>query len=542
MNSLITYRAAWVILTVAAVYLGGCGSKTVDGKAGDESGQFRVEIPQPEFEHMDRRAYYHYVTGLLLEGEGDYYNAAISYQKALRHYPNSPELSLSMGKALFYLQQYNDAITALAQAEPQSEEILGLTARSYHALGMPDSVRSTYLRLVEVNPENSLAYSFLAGYYRQIGDLDSTVWAYEQLTDIRSDSYRQFNELARLYVQQREFEKARETFRKSLAIDSTTGNMMAVIGLGEVFLMEDQIDSAIVSFKWGLNIDAYNLVLHRELTGLYIRQDSLYEALDHAKVVVELSPMDEVGRRRLGILYFSVDSLALADSVLSKLVADGDRNSANHFYLGRVAALQEDWPRATDEFTLLTQLADSVDRSWLDLGFAYRQLGQPEKEIETYRAGLNHMRDEESAINLSFALGAAYEQSGQIEEAVKTFEEIISHDPDHAQSLNYLGYMLADRGEQLDYARDLIGRAVALSPDNAAYLDSFGWVYYRMGDYEEALKHLQRAVELDIDPVIFDHLGDTFHALGEADQAKEWWQKALEQEPDNEDIKRKLDQ
>ena len=123
-----------------------------------------------------------------------------------------------------------------------------------------------------------------------------------------------------------------------------------------------------------------------------------------------------------------------------------------------------------------------------------------------------------------------------------TFEEIISHDPDHAQSLNYLGYMLADRGEQLDYARDLIGRAVDLSPDNAAFLDSFGWVYYRMGEYEEALKHLQRAVELDIDPVIFDHLGDTFHALGRVDQAKEWWQRALEQEPDNEDIKRKLDQ
>jgi tetratricopeptide (TPR) repeat protein len=200
----------------------------------------------------------------------------------------------------------------------------------------------------------------------------------------------------------------------------------------------------------------------------------------------------------------------------------------------------EQLERARDEFIVLTQLADSVYESWLDLGFAYRQLGQQNKEIETYQTGISHMRDDAGRSRLLFALGAAYERYTMIPEAVATFEEVIAANPDYDQALNYLGYMLADRGERLSYARDLLERAVALSPDNAAYLDSYGWVFYRLGDYEEALVYLKKAVNLDSDPVIFDHLGDVYKAVGNIDQARTWWQKALEMDPDNEEIKEKL--
>jgi tetratricopeptide (TPR) repeat protein len=544
MSSRILWSAIW--LSVIALIGLGCSSGALNTQTAAEQGgkadstAFVAKPARPQFERMDYRAYQYYVTGLLFEGYGDYYSASVAYKNALKYYPNSPELSLSYGKMLFFLQEYADALKALQNAEPQNADLLSLSARCYHALGMTDSVRSTYLKLVELEPDNSLAFSFLAGFYRQVGNIDSTIWAYENLVRIRPDSYRQFNELARLYAQRQDLDSAKQTFRRSFAIDSSNSNMIAIIGLAELYMMRDQTDSAIITFERGLKIDPNNLVIHRELTGLYARQDSLMTALEHAKKVTELSPMDRAGVRRLGILYFSVDSLDAADSILSSLVEAGERNSSDHFYLGRIAALRQNWDRARDEFMVVTQLADSIDQSWLDLGFAYRQLGRRDQEIQTYQTGLAHMRDEKSAINLSFALGAAYEQAGRVDDAVATFEEIIAHDPEHAQSLNYLGYMLAERGERLDYAKELIERAVRLAPDNAAYLDSYGWVCYRLGDYREALKYLQKAVELDIDPVIFDHLGDTFHALGETGKAKEWWEKALEQQPENENIKEKL--
>ena len=88
-------------------------------------------------------------------------------------------------------------------------------------------------------------------------------------------------------------------------------------------------------------------------------------------------------------------------------------------------------------------------------------------------------------------------------------------DPKNAQALNYLGYMLADRGTRLDEALGYIRRAVALDPQNGAYLDSLGWVYYRMGNYDLAEENLRRASEkIGSDPTVQAHLGDLYQKTG----------------------------
>ena len=79
-------------------------------------------------------------------------------------------------------------------------------------------------------------------------------------------------------------------------------------------------------------------------------------------------------------------------------------------------------------------------------------------------------------------------------------------------------------------------------PENAAFLDSYGWVFYRQGKYKKAVEYLKKAVSLDSDPVIFDHLGDAYKAKGDTAQARTWWQKALELSPEDEAIKQKLNQ
>jgi tetratricopeptide (TPR) repeat protein len=225
---------------------------------------------------------------------------------------------------------------------------------------------------------------------------------------------------------------------------------------------------------------------------------------------------------------------------LTTLVQAGDPDPATHFYLGRLAALQQDFFRARDEFQLVTQRADSLADGWLGLGFAYRRLNQPDREIQVYQDGLLRMRSEPSAIQLYFALGAAFEQDGNVDSAVATFEEILKHDPDHAQTLNYLGYLLADRGMRLEYARDLLERVIGIEPNNAAYLDSYGWVLFRLGEYQEAVRYLKMAAEIGSDWVIYDHLGDAYQVIGDTDRAREWWQKALDLQPNNETLRQKM--
>ena len=125
--------------------------------------------------------------------------------------------------------------------------------------------------------------------------------------------------------------------------------------------------------------------------------------------------------------------------------------------------------------------------------------------------------------DLLFIRAAALERSGQVEQAEELFRRLIAEEPDNANTANYLGYMWADRAVHLDEALELIARAVATDPDNSAYLDSLGWVHYRLGDLDEAEHWLRRAIDVDGnlgDGTLYCHLGEVLLAGGQADEGR----------------------
>lgn len=146
-------------------------------------------------------------------------------------------------------------------------------------------------------------------------------------------------------------------------------------------------------------------------------------------------------------------------------------------------------------------------------------------------------------VNALFLYGAGLERTGRHPEAVSAFEKLLAAEADFAPALNYLGYMWAERGENLPRALELVQRAVALDPDNGAYVDSLGWAHYRLGDYQLAREYLERAADLiPDDPTIWEHLGDVYAALGEPEKAREHYHRALAAGVDDAGaLRRKLD-
>ena len=141
-----------------------------------------------------------------------------------------------------------------------------------------------------------------------------------------------------------------------------------------------------------------------------------------------------------------------------------------------------------------------------------------------------------------FAKGNVLDQAGRPAEAVAVMEEIIRIDPHHAHALNYIGYTLADENRELPRALSLLEQADKQMPDNAQILDSLAWVHYRLKNFQEAWKFINRAVELEnSEPVIWDHYGDIAVALGRKQDARKAWLRALELTPPNAaDIEAKL--
>lgn len=130
-------------------------------------------------------------------------------------------------------------------------------------------------------------------------------------------------------------------------------------------------------------------------------------------------------------------------------------------------------------------------------------------------------------VRILFMIGVYQEQNGEWTSGVDTMKKVISQDPQNASAMNFLGYLYAEKGVELDEAERLISLALKLKPDDGYYMDSLGWVFYQKGDYTKALDLLLKAAEKVPDEgIIYEHIGDVYMKLKDKDKAKDFYLKA----------------
>src|SRR5256712_11859578 len=182
------------------------------------------------------------------------------------------------------------------------------------------------------------------------------------------------------------------------------------------------------------------------------------------------------------------------------------------------------------------------------LAIAQREAKQSQQAVATFEEALHEAQldQDDDVINAKFYFnyGAAAEQAGLYDKAADLLRKSIALDPANAaEACNYIGYMWADHNMNLDEAEAMIKRALESEPNNASYLDSLGWVEIRKGKIDQALSDLLRAaetVERD-EPVVFEHIGDTYLKLNRTAEALEAWQKALVLDPKNKTLAKKIE-
>ena len=164
---------------------------------------------------------------------------------------------------------------------------------------------------------------------------------------------------------------------------------------------------------------------------------------------------------------------------------------------------------------------------------AFIQAGEHDRAVSMLNQALAAKPEE---VELRFELGSAYERGGKKEQAEKVFLTILEGEPDHAATLNYLGYMWAESGTNLERAAEMLNRAVNQEPRNGAYVDSLGWVYFQQGKLDLAEKYLTDATRLlPRDATVHEHLGDVFARRGDYTKALSLYRVALTLDPDPKD-------
>lgn len=216
-----------------------------------------------------------------------------------------------------------------------------------------------------------------------------------------------------------------------------------------------------------------------------------------------------------------------ADSALSvqlrraSLMAKQGRLEAGRELLRKVPEREPQDARAK----LLAE--SSLLRDVKQWGEAYRVLGQANARFA-------------DDVDLLYEQAMMAEKINRIDEMERLLRRVMELKPDHYHAYNALGYTLADRGQRLDEARDLVQKALALAPNEPFIIDSLGWIEFRLGMPESALRHLQRAYQARPDAEIGAHLGEVLWVLGRRDEARKVWREARERDAANEVLKETL--
>ena len=211
----------------------------------------------------------------------------------------------------------------------------------------------------------------------------------------------------------------------------------------------------------------------------------------------------------------------------------------------RIAAVLHGLDRSEEAFAALHALQADADAhqdarrdAYLLEAELHRDAGDPEAEIDAFARGLAAYPDDPE---LLYARALAWERRDDIARAEADFRQILVAQPDSGAALNALGYTLADRTDRHVEALELIDRARVAEPDNAAIIDSYGWVLYRLGRNEEALVELRRAFALQKDAEIASHIGEVLWVLGRRDEARDFFERARELDPESRALERALE-
>ena len=210
--------------------------------------------------------------------------------------------------------------------------------------------------------------------------------------------------------------------------------------------------------------------------------------------------------------------------------------------LGRVGALR-DGGKTEAALEVLYYLS----REFSDIGIVHNSLGDFLRREERYseakiaydRAVDIYRENNNVSWVVLYARGITHERLQEWDKAESDFRNALTINPDQANVLNYLGYSLIDRGEKLDEAMTMIEKAVSLQPESGYIVDSLAWGLFKLGKYEIAIPHMEKAAELmPVDPIVTDHLGDLYWAVGRQLEAKFQWRRALSFDPELKDATR----
>jgi tetratricopeptide (TPR) repeat protein len=499
--------------------------------------------------------------------------------------PSDERAYYALGGAYFDLDEPQKAIQAFEkfqQLNSSSNSGYREIAKYYEKNGNQDKCIEYLQKAVDAEPDDWESLLKLATIYSKANKNEEAIPIYRKILDlVGEDNATVRRQLALSMVEAGQNGEAAKLLEEMIA--STPNDAILQVLYGRALIGNSQFPMAIETLKSVLKDDPDNMEASFYLGSACERSNRLPEAAAVFTQLLEKSDGDSeeykanrvVFQQHLAADYQEMGEPAKAIAIYEEMVKS-DPNPRLFYQLLNAYRINRQFDKALALGK--EQYEKSPDNA--DLGLVYARTladaGKVKEGIDILSAMLlkdpgnvdvyvnlsqiylqnKHYADAEKILRraedkkldnerLRFQLATIYERQKEFDRAESLLEQILKENPHNASALNYIGYMLADRGIRLQEAVKYVEEALEIDPNNGAYLDSLGWVFFKLNDLQKAEKYLTQAVNLiKNDPVIHDHLGDLYYKAGDYNKARDSWLKSLNHggEPeDAEKVREKLD-
>jgi tetratricopeptide (TPR) repeat protein len=514
-----------------------------------------------------------YAGARLLEERGARAEALAELYRALAADPNSDALALRAADVAAHLGQPERSLEMAGRVLGRDSTVARahwLRGAALFNLGQSEAALPALERAVALAPDDAEFARTLAHVGERLDRVDVTARAWGRVVRLDADDAEAWFQVGTAEARSGRFERADSALARAEDLNPDRPGLHFLRGLVQESLGRPAV--AIERYRRHLGAHPQDVATRRRLVELLAADRRWDEAWASARRVAQAAPLDAEAAEMEADLALRAGRGGEARAALERLQSADPADPARAERAVRVllrnrradegAALAERWARRHPgdmRGTLLAARARAGAKDWAAAERHARAAVaaapdsiEPRATLARIQGGAGRwaeaettwaavLRDHPGHAPGFLALGYARQQRDDIPGAEAAVRDLLARRPDDATALNFLGYMLADRGLRLEEALALIRRAVELDPDNGAFIDSLGWVFFRLGRLEEARTQLERALRLTGgDPEVHEHLGDVYKALALMDLAREQYRQALASDPDNPRLRGKL--
>lgn len=430
------------------------------------------------------------------------------------HNPNRLELQLRLAEAYSLSHDYaqsNATYDSIAAIFGNSIQITSSKINNYIAMNDSTKALNEMRSLLNTAPENDSYNLAMSGLFQHYGMNDSALYYLDQAQKYAPENGYIYLTRAELYKQAGDSVGYEQQIFNALTaeqvdVDSKLGVLLTHIR--QQLAKEDTTKRINDLFTVLIEQHPHEAKIHQLYSEYLYAKNDIKGAIEQLEYSLDVNPTDADGWRNMMIL-----------------------NIVDNNYANAVKASEKALEYNPDNIDLVRYVAG-----------CYHQMGEYQKAIEAYQkaASMTDSTDVEVMSEIMTGAGDTYSEMGDTLNAVASYEKALELDALNSGALNNYAYFLAQRGQDLDRAERMAALAVKDDPENANFIDTYAWVFFAKKDYQMALLYIKSAVEKDEDNHLLEHYGDILWFNDDKDGAVEQWTKALETDPDNELLQRKV--